>query len=114
MVCGCLTAQMILTALYVIMLLKSLGNLLTLRWNSTMTKDFLAGLRVEWHPLVLRSSSINKLGLNNGTYGNLLRAPNNLELGPDISQRPFVVIVIISFTINNHISYKLVFPLLLF
>ena len=53
MVCGCLTAQMILIALCVIMLLKWLGKLLTLQWNITMTKDFLAGLTVEWHPIVL-------------------------------------------------------------
>ena len=29
-----------------------------------MKKDFLAGLTVEWHPLTLESSSINRLGLN--------------------------------------------------
>ena len=33
-----------------IMLLMWLKRLLTLRWNITMTKDFLAGLTVEWHP----------------------------------------------------------------
>ena len=38
--------------------------------NITMTKDFLAGLTVEWHPLALESSSINGLGLNNGIFGN--------------------------------------------
>ena len=53
MVCGCLTAQMILIALCVIMLLKWRGKLLTLQWNITMTKDFLAGLTVKWHPIVL-------------------------------------------------------------
>ena len=58
------------------------GRSLTLRWNITMTKDFLAGLTVEWHPsLLLKLSSINKLGLNNGTFGNLLRAPSTEELG---------------------------------
>ena len=31
-----------------------------------MTKEFLAGLTVEWHPaLLLKSSSINRVGLNN-------------------------------------------------
>ena len=32
-----------------------------LRWNITMTKDFLAGLTVEWHPLILELCSINGL-----------------------------------------------------
>ena len=40
---------------------------LTLCWNITMTEDFLAGLTVKWHLLLLQLSSINKLGLNNGT-----------------------------------------------
>ena len=45
-----------------------------------MTKDFLAGLTVEWHPLLLfYSSSINKLGLNNGTFGKL--AANSKKFG---------------------------------
>ena len=67
----------------------------------TMTKDFLAGLMVEWHPLLLLELSwINKLGLNNGTSGNLLPAPKNLGLRPDISQGPVVVIVTTSFTIS--------------
>ena len=79
-----------------------------------MTKDFLGGLRVEWHPLVLESSSINRLGLNNGTPGNALGEPKNLGLGLDISQGPIIVIETISFIIINHISYKLVFPFLLF
>ena len=86
--------------------------------NTTMEhyhdKDFLAGLTVEWQPFLLGSSSVNKLGLNNGTYGNLLQAPKNLELGLDISQEPVIVIVIISFAIISHISYKLVVPFLLF
>ena len=46
MVCGYLTAQMILTALCVIVLLKHHRSL-TLQWNITKTKDFLAGLMVE-------------------------------------------------------------------
>ena len=46
-----------------------------------MTKDFLGGLTVDWPHLVLGSSSINRVGLNNGTFGNLLRAPKNLGLG---------------------------------
>ena len=50
-----------------------------------MTNDLLAGLMVKWHPFALKSSSINGLGLNNGTSGNLPRAPKNLELGLDIS-----------------------------
>ena len=79
-----------------------------------MTKGSLGGLKAEWHPLTLESSSINGLGLNNGTSGNLLRAPKNLELRPDISQEPVIVIVLIAFAIINHISYKPVFPFLLF
>ena len=62
---------------------------------------------------VLESSSINRLGLINGTSGNLLRAPKNLGLRLDISQGPIIVIVIISFAIINHISYKPVFHSLL-
>ena len=79
-----------------------------------MTKDFLGGLMVIWPHLVLESSLINRLGLNNGTSGNLLQAPKNLGLGLDISQGPVIVPVTISFIIINHISYKLVFPFLLF
>ena len=76
MVCSYLTVQMILIALYVIMLLKQYGRLPILRWN--VTKDFLAGLTVEWHPLALESSSINGLDLNNETFGSLPQAPKNL------------------------------------
>ena len=65
-------------------------------------------------PPHLESSSNNGLGLNNGTSGNLPQAPKNLELGLDISQEPIIVIVIIFFSIINHISYKLVFSFLLF
>ena len=72
-----------------------------------MTKDFLGGLTVEC--LILKSSSINRLGLDNGTYGNLLRALKNLGLGLDISQGPIAVIETISFTIINHILYKPMF-----
>ena len=79
-----------------------------------MTKDFLAGLTVKWHPLALKSSLINRLGLNNGISRNLLQTPKNLELRPDISQEPVIVIVLIAFAIINHISYKPVFPFLLF
>ena len=84
---------------FCIMLLKWLKRLLTLWWNITMTKDFLAGLTLKWYPLVLESSSINRVGLNNVTSGNLLPAPKNLGLGPNISQGPVVVIVTISFAI---------------
>ena len=35
---------------------------------------------------VLKSSLVNRLGLNNGTFGNLLQTPKNLGLGLDISQ----------------------------
>ena len=38
------------------------------------------------------------MGLNNDTFGNLLRAQKNLELGPDFSQGPVVVIVTISYS----------------
>ena len=60
-----------------------------------MTKDSLAGLMVKWHLLALKSFSVNKLGLNNGTSENLLQVLKNLELGLDISERPVIVIVII-------------------
>ena len=43
-----------------------------------MTKDFLAGLMVEWLPLALKSSSINGLNLNNETFGSFPRAPKEL------------------------------------
>ena len=44
-----------------------------------------------WHdggmaPLILESSLMNRLGLKNGTFGNLLQALRNLGLGSDISQ----------------------------
>ena len=78
-----------------------------------MTKDFLAGLMMKWHPFTLKSSSINGLGLNNGTSGNLPQAPKNLELGMDILCGPVIGIVNIPFVIIIHISYKLVFPFLL-
>ena len=65
----------------------------------------MAGLKVEWHPLILGSSSIHKLGLIYGTYKNLLQTPKNWKLGLDISQRPVVVIVTISFAIISHILY---------
>ena len=82
-------------------------RLLALRWNITMIKDFLAGLTVEWHPLLLLElSSINKLGLNNGTFGNLLPEPKNFRFRPDISQGSVVVIVTISSTIVSHILYR--------
>ena len=50
MVCGCLSAQITLITLYVIMPHKLLEKLLTLRWSITMTEDSLAGLAVEWQP----------------------------------------------------------------
>ena len=52
--------------------------------------------------LVLESSLINRLGLNNGTSENLLQTPKNLGLGPDVSQGPIIAIAIISFIIINH------------
>ena len=89
-------------------------RLLTLKWNITMTKDFLAGLTVQWHPLLLLEPSlINKLGLNNGTYGNLLPAPKNLGLRPDTLQGPVMVIVTISFAVISHILYRLLSHFLL-
>ena len=56
--------------------------------------------------LLLELSSINRLGLNNGTFGNLLRALKNLELGLDISQGLVVFIVTVSFAIISHILYR--------
>ena len=76
-----------------------------------MTKDFLGGLMVEWPPLILRLSSINRLGLNNGTSGNLLRAPKNLGLGLDIPQGPVVVIVTITFIIITSYFIQACVPL---
>ena len=77
-----------------------------------MTKDSLAGLMVEWHLLTLKLSSINKLGLNSNTFGNLLQILKNLELGLDISQGPVIVIVTIPSITLIHILYKLAFPFL--
>ena len=78
-----------------------------------MTEDFLGDLTVEWPHLVLESSLINRLGLNNGTSGNLLQAPRNWGLGLDISQGLITAIAIISFTMINHILYKPMFHFLL-
>ena len=64
-------------------------------------------------PLILESFLINRLGLSNGTLGNLLQASRNLGLGLDISQGLVVVIAIISFAIINHILYKPMFHFLL-
>ena len=100
-------------SLRVIMLLKWHRRLLILQWSITMTEDFLGGLTVERTPLVLESSLINRLGLNNGTSGNLLQALRNLGLGLDISQGPVVAMAIISFAMINHILYKPVFHFLL-
>ena len=110
MVSGYLTARMILTVLYVIMLLKKITNSSMKHFHE---KDSLAGLMVKYHLLTLKSSSINRLGLNNGTSGNLLRAPKDLGLRLDISQGPTIVIAIISFAMINHILYKPVFHFLL-
>ena len=77
-----------------------------------MIKDSLAGLMVEWHLLDLNLSSKDKLGLNNGTSGNVLQILKNLELGLDISQGPIIVIVTPSIIITD-ILYKLAFPFLL-
>ena len=78
-----------------------------------MTKGSLAGLMAKWHLLALKSSSIYKLGLNNGTSENLLQVLKNLQIGLDISQRSVIVIVTIPSVIIIHILYKLVFPFLL-
>ena len=75
-----------------------------------MTKDTLAALTAEWHLIALKSSSINKLGLNNKTSGSMLQVLKNLELGLGISQEPVIVIVTIPSIIIIHILYKLVFP----
>ena len=40
-------------------------------------RGLLDGLTVEWPPLILESFLINRLGLNNGTCGNLLKASRN-------------------------------------
>ena len=56
---------------------------------------------------------LDRLGLNNGTSRNLLRALKNLGLGLDISQRPVIVNISLYFIIICHISYKLVLPFLL-
>ena len=80
-------------------------RLLTLRWNITMTKDFLTGLTVEWHPppQIILDKQIGPELETYKTYGNLLPAPKNLGLEPDISQGPVMVIVTISFAIISHI-----------
>ena len=57
-------------------------------------------------PLLLELPWINTLSLNNGTFGNLLQTLKNLELGPDFSQRPVVVMVTISFAVIGHTLYK--------
>ena len=44
-------------------------------------RGFLGGLDGGMATPHLESSSINTLGLNNGTSGNFPRAPKNLELG---------------------------------
>ena len=74
-----------------------------------MTKDFLGGSMVEWLPPLLKLSLINRLGLNNGTSGNLL--PKNLGLGLDIPQGPVVVIVTISFIIITSYFIQACVPL---
>ena len=112
MIYGYLTAEMILIVLYIL-----------LKWHRRLPlvqfllnfheKDSLACLMVKWHLLVLKSSSINELSLNNETSVNLLQILKNLKLGLDISQRPIIIIVTIPFIIINHISYKLVFRFLL-
>ena len=47
--------------------------------DTSMTMDSLAGLTAEWHLLALKSSSNKKLGLNDGTSGNLLQILKNLD-----------------------------------
>ena len=64
-------------------------------------------------PSLNRSGLIDRLGLSNGTSGNLLQASRNLGLGLDISQGLIIAIAIISFAIINHILYKPVFHFLL-
>ena len=80
-----------------------------------MTKGFLGGLMLGGFlgGPVLESPLIKRLGLNNGTSGNLLQGPRNLGLGLDNSQGQVIAIAIISFTIMNHILYKPVFHFLL-
>ena len=68
-------------------------------------KDSLADLMAKWHLFTLKSSSINKLGLNSETSENLLQILKNLKLGLYISQRPIIVILTISFIVINPISY---------
>ena len=46
-------------------------------------------------------------------HKNLLPTPENLGLGPNISQGPVVVIVNISFAITSHILYRPVYHFLL-
>ena len=55
------------------------------------------------HPQIILNKQV---GPEHGTYKYLPPAPKNLGLRQDISQGPGMVIVIISFTIINHILYR--------
>ena len=78
MVYGYLTAQMILTALCVIMLLKYHGRLLILQWSITMTEDLLDGLMVEC-PLRSSNHPDKQIGPEQGDIWKLVA--NTEELG---------------------------------
>ena len=87
-----------------------------LRVTNTMTEHYHDKGLLPWldsgiAPLVLRSSSINRVGLNNGTSGNLLPPPKNLGLGPDISQGPIMVIVNYFFCYNQSYFIQACVPL---
>ena len=99
MVCGYLIAQMILTTLSEI-------------WKVTDTRmeyyhdiGLLGWLDLGLAHLILGSSSINS-GPEQGDIWKVAVNTKILELGPDISQRPVMVIVTISFAIIGHILYR--------
>ena len=74
-----------------------------------MTKGFLGGLMLGGFlgGPVLESPLIKRLGLNNGTSGNLLGAPKNLGLGLEISQGPIIVIETILFIMERNYFFLL-------
>ena len=76
-----------------------------------MTKDFLGGLTVEWHPPRPRIVLDKQSGPEQWDIWKL--AASTEELGPDISQGPVVVIETISFAIISHILYRPVSHILL-
>ena len=103
MVCGYLTAQMILTTLCVIW--KVTDTMMEHYYDKRLLEWLDRGLAPPPPKIVLDKQSgseqwaIWKLAAS-------IRAPKNLELGPDISQEPVLVIVTISFTIISHILYR--------